>query len=166
MHCMNVCVNVKLYCKELWVVIKTRKALYKYNSIYHYHLCPLDVLREAVILHLLTSNLFNFSSLGFWTHHRADSCCAVVRRYIKYRLTFLVTLLLPIICTFVCCSVWNDCPNRLQPLRTAPGRLQSVICCNALRARFYMQSRGTRHNAASVSAVCLSLLARVDPFYS
>ena len=27
--------NVKLYCKELWVVIKTRKALYKYKSIYH-----------------------------------------------------------------------------------------------------------------------------------
>ena len=22
-------------CKELWVVIKTRKALYKYKSIYH-----------------------------------------------------------------------------------------------------------------------------------
>ena len=34
---MCVCdwVNVKLYCKELWVVIKTRKALYKYKSIYH-----------------------------------------------------------------------------------------------------------------------------------
>ena len=33
---MCVCdwVNVKLYCKELWVVIKTRKELYKYKSIY------------------------------------------------------------------------------------------------------------------------------------
>ena len=29
--------NVKLYCKELWVVIKTRKALYKYKTINHYH---------------------------------------------------------------------------------------------------------------------------------
>ena len=28
-------VNVKLYCKVLWVVIKTRKALYKYKTIYH-----------------------------------------------------------------------------------------------------------------------------------
>ena len=30
--CVTVCdwVNVKLYCKALWVVIKTRKALYKY----------------------------------------------------------------------------------------------------------------------------------------
>ena len=34
-ECVCEWVNVKLYCKELWVVIKTRKALYKYKTIYH-----------------------------------------------------------------------------------------------------------------------------------
>ena len=33
-ECVCDWVNVKLYCKELWVVIKTRKELYKYKSIY------------------------------------------------------------------------------------------------------------------------------------
>ena len=34
-ECVCDWVNVKLYCKELWVVIKTRKELYKYKTIYH-----------------------------------------------------------------------------------------------------------------------------------
>ena len=36
-ECVCDWVNVKLYCSVLWVVIKTRKALYKYKSIYHLH---------------------------------------------------------------------------------------------------------------------------------
>ena len=34
-ECVCEWVNVKLYCKELWVVIKTRKVLYKYKTIYN-----------------------------------------------------------------------------------------------------------------------------------
>ena len=33
-ECVCYWVNVILYCKELWVVIKTRNALYKYKPIY------------------------------------------------------------------------------------------------------------------------------------
>ena len=40
-ECVCDWVNVKLYCKELRVVNKTRKALYKYKTIYHLLCCTM-----------------------------------------------------------------------------------------------------------------------------
>ena len=44
-------VNVKLYCKAFRVVIKTRKALYKYKSIYHNTTDLQDSILENISTH-------------------------------------------------------------------------------------------------------------------
>ena len=45
MQCINVCVNGnKLYCKVLWVIIKTRKGLYKHRPFLSYRSRALKIL--------------------------------------------------------------------------------------------------------------------------